>query len=134
MSVGPFSYQIKLGGVTPVAVPKNGTIYTDVFDLSGVDEFVLSYKAAGTGSASVKVELEQSLVGPAVPNTADANFVIPDNAQDVNSNLSDKDQHHIRLFPVCVRFMRFKITELTDVMTDLALTLNLSLQKKIPND
>lgn len=131
MSVGPDSKVICLAGSASVAVPKNTAVWTDAIDLHGLEEFTLSYKASGTGTVGCKIELEQSLVPPTGANVTDGNFVVAEGQQPIVDGLNDKLQHHAKIYPVCIRYMRLKITEQTNVMTNLTLDLQLSVQKHL---
>lgn len=129
---GPTAIPVTLAGSAAIAVPINTAVYTDAIQLCDCDQFALSYKAAGTGTAGVKIEMQMGIVPPAAGNASDVNFVVPETISDIVSNLTNKNQHHQSIAPVPVRYIRFKITELTNVMTDLVMTLNLSVQKKYP--
>ncbi|MFA5165611.1 MAG: hypothetical protein WC481_08650 [Candidatus Omnitrophota bacterium] len=113
-----------------IAVGAGLTVYTKAIDLSNVDQFALSYKVACTGVPNIKIEMEQSVVKPTTEGAADANFVVPETIADVDASLTDEDVHIKALSPVCVQFIRFKITEVTGVVADSVLTMNLSVQNR----
>lgn len=119
---GPRHKAVNVAGSPIVACTKNTAIYTDAFDRANLSGMALSIILAGTGAVSCKVELEQSYKLPATENIADANWVVPDGAADVVTNLAVKTQRHIALSPVTMRYVRLKITELTNVSTDTVAT------------
>lgn len=122
---GPQAIPVTLAGVAAMGITKNTAMYTDPIDISGLDEFALSIILAGTGSVSCKVQLEQGMVLPA-GNSSDAAFSVPTGISDIIANLAVKTIVHIALSPVCVRYIRFIITELTNSSTDTVATASVS--------
>ncbi len=125
---GPDVLPIKLAGSVSIAVGAGVTIYTDAIKLEGLDTFALAYIADGGAGISVKIEMEQSIVAP-TPNVADVNSVVPETVADVNTALVDKLFHLQAIFPVSVKYMRFKITE-NGVAADTTLKMDLSVQNR----
>jgi len=129
---GPISKSITLGGLAAIAVPKNTVVYTDSIRLDGLDAFAITYSCACTGTPSVKIEIEQSIVVPTAENAANTNFTVPVGASDVVSNLITKTVYHKGLTLVPVQYLRFKITELTNTVTDTVMTMYFSYQNRFP--
>lgn len=127
---GPWVIPVKLAGNTAIALGVGATIYADSQALFDLDTFALSYRAACTGVPNVKIELEQAVVAPATENIADENYVVPEGISAIEPALTDELQHHRPIFPVCLPFMRLKITEVTGTVTDTVLTINLVVQRK----
>lgn len=123
---GPVSFPVYLNASAVIACTKNTAIYTDGINIAGLDIFAMSVILTGTGAVSVKFELQQGVVAPAAGNASDANFVVPTGVNDIISNLAVKTQTHIALSPICLPWIRFKITELTNVSTDTVATMYFS--------
>ena len=126
----PTSFTMKLAGEASIAVPKGEAVYTDVFKFGDVDTFALSYIVSCTGIPNVKIQMEQSQVPPATENAADDNFAVPKTVADIETSLTSKLIQHSPFTPLCLSYVRFKITELTDSVTDTVVNMSLSLQKK----
>lgn len=118
----PTSYPIKLNSSADIAVPKNSTIYTDAYKFGGVNDFALVYQCSCTGIPSVRITMEQSIDG--------LNWFTPTTVGDIEANLTSKSLKGCQLTPICVLYIRFKITELTDLVTDTTLNMWIVLQKK----
>lgn len=128
---GPDSYAVKLANSAVLAVNVGATIYTDVFDLSGLDTFALSYQAACVSETpNVKIELEQGIAVPSPQNAADDGYVVPETLAEINASLIDILMHHQPIFPIGVKYLRFKITELSNTIEDTVLTMSLSVQNR----
>jgi hypothetical protein len=126
----PKSFAITLSGDADISVPKNTAIYTDSFKFGDVDTFALSYIVACTGTPDIKIEMEQSRVAPATENVADSNFAVPQTIADIESSLTSKTIRHAGFTPLPLLYVRFKITEQTNSVTDTVVNLWLSMQKK----
>lgn len=127
---GPVALPVKLSGSTSIAVGVGATIYTDALSLCDLNDFALSYIINCTGTPNVKIELEQAIVQPTTQGAADANYAVPETLAPIESSLTNKTIHHRQLSPVTVEFHRFKITEVTGLVSDTVLTMNLSVQRK----
>jgi hypothetical protein len=127
---GPIAIPVKLAGNTAIAVGVGATVYTDVITLYDLDTFALSYKAVCTGVPNVKIQMEQAIVAPATEGAADVNYVVPEGIADIEAALTDQYIHHRAIFPVCLTYIRLKITEVTGTVTDTVLTINLVVQRK----
>ena len=123
---GPHHKAVTLASSAAIACTKNTVIYTDSINISNLDGFGLAIILAGTGAVSCKIEMEQSYKAPAVENVADANYVVPTGISDIISNLAVKTQNLIALSPLRMKYIRFKITELTNVSTDTVATMFLT--------
>lgn len=128
----PVAYQMKLAGSAQIALGATTTVYTDTYRFGDADYFALSYKVACTGTPSVKIEMEQSIVLPAAgnENAADDNFGVPKTIGNIETALTSKTIQHMQLSPVTLTYVRFKITENTGTVTDTVVNMWLSLQKK----
>jgi hypothetical protein len=98
--------------------------------MSNVDTFAVVYKVANTGVPNIKIEMEQAIVLPTTEGAADTNYVVPETVADVVTALADNLVHIKALGPVCVRYIRFKITEVTGIVADSVLTMNFSAQNR----
>ena len=102
-----------LAGLTDVMdIPCGGvgTYYSRAFKLDYGKYFAISYIATSDGTVELKLEFEQSWVLPAAEGVADANWVEPESASDINAALADENWHHESISPVAMPFMRIKIT------------------------
>jgi hypothetical protein len=121
---------MKLNGNANIAVGIGATIYTDSFRFGDVDTFALSYIVSCTGIPNIRIQMEQSQVGPVTEGAADVNFAVPKTIPDVETSLTSKLIQHYPLTPLCLSYIRFKITELSNTVTDTVVNMSLSLQKK----
>lgn len=97
-------------GSASIAVVSDQSIYTTSFPLYSADVFGVWAKATSvTGTATVKLELEQSYALPTTEGAADTKFVEPDGFADVMS-LTDELAHVDTLAPVPMPYGRYKIT------------------------
>lgn len=117
-------------GSAALAVGAGATIYTKAIEMSNVDTFAVVYKVANTGVPNIKIEMEQAIVLPTTEGAADTNYVVPETVADVVTALADNLVHIKALGPVCVRYIRFKITEVTGIVADSVLTMNFSAQNR----
>jgi len=120
----PKAVSIKKDGSASIAVGVGAVVLTDAIRLGGVNNFALEYKVSCTGTPNIKIEVMQCSDG--------VNFYVPDNMADVVTALADKDYHGAMIAPICVPWIRFRITEVTGIVTDSVMTINLSLQSKFP--
>jgi len=109
-------------GTDTVAVGKSAIAYSKSFRLIDLDSFALEYAVACTGTPNIKIELEQC--------TDDTNFYIPNTLAPVIDAVIDTIYHGAQLAPITVEYARFKITEVTGVVDDSVVTLNLVAQKR----
>jgi len=128
----PISFKIKLAGDANISVPKGRTIYTDSFRFGDVNDFALVYIQTCTGIPNIKIQMEQSRVPPTTENAADNNFGVPKTVGDLETALTSKIIQLMQLTPITVGYIRFKITEQTNLVTDTVVNMWLSLQKKFP--
>jgi len=119
-----------------ITVSSSAVVYTDAISLCDLNDFALTYKATCTGTPNVKIELEQGIAPPIVPNGVDDNptagqdsrFATPETLNPIETSLTNKNIHHRQLAPVTVEFYRFKITDLSGY--DVVLNMWLSVQRK----
>lgn len=131
---GPFPVKI---GITTNGVPNyqvplgaGAIVYTDHVSLCDLNDFALSYKVDCTGTPNVKIELEQSFQVPGNPNASDTYYAVPETLAPIETSLTNKNIHHRQLSPITVEFYRFKLTELTGLVSDTTIQLWLSVQRK----
>jgi len=72
------------------------------------------------------IQLQQSIDGE--------NWFTPKTIGDIETSLTLQTLQGCYLAPICVRYIRFKITELTGIQTGTVVNLTLSLQKKFGGD
>jgi len=96
-------------GVKSMPIATTAVVYTNAVRLSG-EYFSLSYKAGSSGVVALKIELEQAVVAPTTENAADTNYVVAEDAQDIESALADEVWHHKRIGPITLPWARLKIT------------------------
>ena len=107
---------------TTIAVVASATGYSAVYDLVDLSVFALEYQVACTGSPNITVTIEQS--------TDNSNWAEPDNMKSVVTNLTNKNLHSTQINPVTLRYIRFKVVELTTTVSDTVLSIKLSAQKR----
>lgn len=101
------------GAPGPITIPTTTTVYSRAFRLNYGQAFGIWLRAGnGSGTANMKIQLEQSNVVPVTEGAADGNYVIGDGVADVYSNLNDALAHVKTLSPVPMKYARFKITGL----------------------
>lgn len=106
---------LTLGGATSaaIAVASTGTAYGLSFPVFRGCSFSFHIQLGGTGTKSVKVELEQGLVRPTAEQSADTtNYVVPDNKAPVFANIADTNLHKAAYSPIADGFCRLKFTGL----------------------
>jgi hypothetical protein len=126
----PRPYTITYLGATNMSIPRGGVIYTDSLKFGGVNNFALSYIQTATGIPNIKIQMEQSITPPTIENVADTNFGVPKSVGDIETTLTSKTIQHMELIPVSIAYVRFKITEQTNLVTDTVVNMWMSLQKK----
>ncbi|MDD5387604.1 MAG: hypothetical protein PHQ22_10465 [Sulfuricurvum sp.] len=89
------------------------TVYTRPIDVwKGGDYFAISYRAVSAASTPwLAIYMEQSDVLPATDGAADSNWATPSNVCIINEKLIDESVHIDAIYPVPVRYMRFKILD-----------------------
>jgi len=105
-----------------IAIGAGAVGYSGAYILVDLSVFALEYKIACTGVPNVKLEMQQS---------SDAtNWYTPDTMSNIASSVTDTNQHGVQLGPITVKWLRIKATEVTGVVTDTVVTVNLSAQKR----
>ena len=97
---------------TSIAIAGEVSAYSQHFELPRGATFAVAYQAASSGTVALKIEMEQSDVLPANTTTpaSDGNYVVPDDALEINDTLADKLVHMVAYAPSSTPFARFKIT------------------------
>ena len=87
-------------------------IYTKAVCIKPAQFFGLSYIfTSATGAPDVKIEMEQSFQLPATEGAADANYwAEPENTNDIEASLTTETIRHKAINPMCLPYIRFKIT------------------------
>jgi hypothetical protein len=87
------------------------TVYTRPINIAkGGDYFAVSYKASSAASTPwLSIYMEQSDVLPAIDGASDENWVTPSNVCIVNEKLIDESVHLDALYPLPMKYVRFKI-------------------------
>lgn len=112
------------GAPAPIVIPNTTTVYSQSFKLYYGQVFGVWLQAGnGSGTANMKIQLEQSRIVPTTQGAADANWVIGDGVADVYSNLNDTNAHIKTLSPVPMKYGRFKITGLGSNPVDASITI-----------
>lgn len=113
------------GAPAPITVPTTTTVYSRTFKLNYGQAFGIWLQAGnGSGTANMKVQLEQSYIDltEAQQGSSNANYVIGDGVADLYSNLNDTTAHVKTVSPVPMKFGRLKITGLGTNPADATLT------------
>ena len=118
----PQSYKQSLSGDVNIAIPKGGFVYTDTFKFGGVNDFAIIYQVSCTGLPSIKIEMQQSIDG--------TNWFKPASVGDIATALTSKVLQGGPLMPICCPYIRFKITELTNSVTDTIVNISIIIQPK----
>lgn len=106
---------INLRGEAALAIAGEVSAYSQSFDVpSDATGFVFEYKAASEGTVNLKLELEQGNEAPTTEGAVDAaHFCVPDDAEDINSALTDENLHMKAIALTATAKARIKITGLT---------------------
>lgn len=96
--------------VKDIPIVSNATVYTKAWKWGEGEYFAVDYKGSSSGTVGLLIELEQSNVPPATEGSSDGNYVVAENQQDIEADLSDKTQHIKKLSPVVSVYGRLKIT------------------------
>ena len=124
--VGPKATAITLGGSTTIAISGTDTVYTDTYLLSYVDYMAIRYKASSSGVVNLKIEMEQDIEAPATENVSDTDMTEPDDLPDVDTALTDTNNHKKQFLPDTFKCYRFKITGLAGNDASTTLTIYVS--------
>lgn len=120
------------GASAPIVVPSTTVVYSRTFRINYGQAFGVWYQAGnGSGTANMKIQLEQSYRAPTTEGAADATFVIGSGVADIESNLADTTAHVKSLTPVPMKYARLKITGLGSNPADATLNLWLFIQELI---
>ena len=95
---------------TTIAIASTATIYTKSWEWGTGEYFALDYIATSDGTVNLKIEVEQGNTLPGTEGSSDTDWVVAENAQDVESALADETQHFKKLSPVVSKYGRLKIT------------------------
>ena len=100
-------------GVGTITVPSTTTVHSMSFSLKYGQAFGIWLQAGnGSGTANMKIQLEQGTKPPTTEGSSDATWVIGDGVADIYSNLNDTTAHIKTVSPVPMKYGRLKITGL----------------------
>lgn len=120
------------GAPGPIIVASTTTVYSRAIRINYGQVFGIWYQAAnGSGSANMKIQIEQSYKVPTTEGSSDAAWVIPLGVQDINTNLADTTAHIQSLSPVPMKYIRLKITGLGSNPADATLNFWIFIQEII---
>lgn len=120
------------GAPSPIIIPTTTTVYSRIFRLNYGQAFGIWLQAGnGSGTANMKIQLEQSRIAPVTEGASDVNWVIGDGVADIYSNLNDTLVHVKSVSPVPLKYARLKITGLGSNPADATLTAHLFQQELI---
>lgn len=112
---------------SPINIAGNVTVYSRAMRLNYAQAFGIALKAASSGVVALQIQLEQSDVAltTAEEGSANANYVIGDNVQDIVAALANTTKRIILVSPVPMKYCRLKIIggALNDATTTLTANL-----------
>ena len=106
-------------GLETITITAGATVYSKAFSLIFSKYFALFYKAGSAGAVDLTIDLEQSAALPTTEGAAQDEWVVPESASAVHSNLADTDQHCESLSPVALPYGRLKIVSAAGVSNTL---------------
>lgn len=95
---------------TTIAIASNAVVYTKSWEWGTGEYFSLDYIATSSGTVGLLIELEQGNTLPSTEGSSDSDWVVAENAQNIEADLDDKTQHFKKLSPVVSKYGRLKIT------------------------
>ena len=114
-----------------MAIADDATVYSKSWEWGTGEYYALDYIATSGGVVGLKIEIEQGNDRPGTEGSSDSNWVVAENAQDVESNLDDKTQHFKKLSPVVTKYGRLKITGSATNASNTALVAKLARQEEV---
>lgn len=112
---GDPTYVHAVDGTTTITVPSTTTVYSRTFRLNYGQSFGIQYQAGnGSGTANMKIELEQSNVAltNAQQGAASTDYVVGAGVPDIVTSLSGNTTQLAVLTPIPAKYGRLKITGL----------------------
>ncbi len=119
--------------VVAIPVASAAVVYSASFLFGNSEYFTLEYLGASPGTLGLKIELEVGSQPPTTEGSADALlWNVPENAQDIESDLSNKTKMHFKkLAPPAALYGRLKITGSGSNDAGSTLTANLIRQEEL---
>lgn len=114
-----------------MAIADDAEVYSKSWEWGTGEYYALDYIATSGGTTGLKIELEQGNEHPGTEGSSDTNWVVAENAQDIESNLDDEDQHLKKLSPVVSRYGRLKIKGSSGNASDTTLRAKLARQEEV---
>lgn len=110
-------------GTGTIVIPNTTPVYSYSFSLKYGTSFGIWYQAGnGSGTANMKIQLEQSYKRPGTEGSSDTAWVIGAGVADIATNLIDTTAHIQSVSPVPMKYARLKITGLGSNPADATLT------------
>lgn len=126
---GESSLVVNSLGTSPITIVSTTVIYSRHFKLARGQAFGIWYQAGnGSGTANMKIQLEQSYKLPTTEGASDASWIIGSGVSDIETNLNDTTAHLKSISPVPMKWARLKITGLGGNPADATLTAYIFLQ------
>lgn len=120
------------GAAGAITIPTTTVVFSRVFRLNYGEAFGVWYQAGnGSGTANMKIQLEQSYTTPTTEGASDANYVIGSGVADIANNLADTTAHIQSISPVPMKYARLKITGLGSNPSDATLTFKIFQQELV---
>ena len=126
--VGGTTAVTKIDGLESMDVKNNVVYYTKAINISKAIYFGLHLQASSAGTPALQIDMQQSFQAPTNDGAADSNFVIPDGASALYTNLADTLAHVKQISPVPMTWIRFKISGLGSNPADTTLKMKLFTQ------
>ena len=110
-------------GVGTITIPTTTVVYSMSFSLKYGQAFGIWFQAGnGSGTANMKIQLEQSYKRPSSEGASDASYVIGAGVADIITNLNDTTARVQSVSPVPMKYARLKVTGLGSNPSDATLT------------
>ena len=129
------THHFRVTSAGAVAMPIAGEVvyYTDAVNVERATDFCLIYKAASSGVADLKIEIQQCWRLPTTEYAIDADYVEGESISDVEANLTTTSRKHKSVTASInpVKYVRLKITG--NAGNDASTTLEATLQMQEEN-
>lgn len=99
-----------LGDNAPLDVSETDVAYGPTFACRKNVTYAFEYQFTSEGAVDAKIEIEQGNSEPGTEMAEDDNFVVPEDAPDFDTSITDKNKHIKAYTPAVSKFLRPKIT------------------------
>jgi len=114
-----------------IAVASTGVVYTHSMSVKNGKNFSLKYKASSaSGTANVKIEIEESDRLPTTEGSSDVHYVTPEGVPAVETSVTDEVWHIKTLSLVVAPYVRFKLTGVSANPADTVVEMYLLMQSE----